>query len=281
MTLRDIRVLFRQELSNDYTHSEIDNLLKITMDKECGKVFNSYELNTDIEIDKVDFQKIQKTLSLLKTKMPYQYIFGEADFYGLSFIVNEHTLIPRPETEELVELSIGKIKEKFGKRKFSVLDIGTGSGVISIIIKKHFPDADIIAVDISQQALAVARENALRHNTEIEFCEVDVLSENLNDNFDVVISNPPYIGLKEEKELSEIVRRYEPRHALFPLSEDDLIFYKRIALLAHNCLNDNGAILLEINQKWGKETCALFDGFAKSILIKDLSGNDRFVVVEK
>ncbi len=161
-----------------------------------------------------------------------------------------------------------------------MLDIGTGSGIIPVTIKCRFPEAEVSAVDISQEALDVARHNAETHQTKIRFIQSDFLEETTNEVWDVIISNPPYIGKEEENEISDGVKKFEPLTALFSPVDDPLIFYRKIAETATRHLSDNGMIFLEINQKFGKETLDLFRQFRFSELIRDLSGNDRFVVVK-
>lgn len=306
MKLSEFKHYFKNELSELYSGSESEELFYIFARKILNK--DRFEIRR-IENDDLDINEqsaFYNQLLQLKLGRPYQQILGEAEFYGMTFFVNEHVLIPRPETEELVELAIAKIKEQSEKSKnltqqcneisashncrpepiergqpLRLLDIGTGSGVIPVVLKKHFPDAEVSAIDFSEKALEVARKNAASHQTEIRFLHLNYLETELTENFDVIISNPPYIGIDEEAEIADAVKEYEPKLALFSPTADPLIFYRKIAEDAGQRLNENGMIFLEINQKLGKETLALFENFSESELIKDLSGNDRFVLVRK
>ncbi|MDR2205898.1 MAG: peptide chain release factor N(5)-glutamine methyltransferase [Flavobacteriaceae bacterium] len=274
--------------------------------------------------------QISNLISELKIGKPYQQILGETEFYGMRFFVDENVLIPRPETEELVEFAINELrdssyelrglscevrdskiqrfdfaqgdkslkqeanistchsersrrisvtgkKQEAKSQKPTILDIGTGSGIIAIVLKKYFPDFEVSAMDISENALKIARKNAELHNVEINFFCQDFLNSELNEKYDVIISNPPYIGIDETSEISDSVKDFEPNIALFSPTSDPLIFYRKIAKDAENFLNKNGMIFLEINQKAGQKTLELFKNFKEKHLLKDLSGNDRFI----
>lgn len=227
----------------------------------------------------VEFEKVTEEL---KKGKPYQQILGYTEFFGNRFFVDENVLIPRPETEELLELAISKIKNLKSKiQNLKLLDVGTGSGIIPITLKKHFPDAEISAMDISEKALEIAQKNADFHQTEIKFLQADYLNTNLTEKYDVIISNPPYIGIDENTEIEDSVKGFEPNIALFSPTSDALIFYRKITKDCENHLNENGLFFLEINQKLGNETLKLFKNFSESELVKDLSGNDRFVMGRK
>ncbi|MGZ4034490.1 MAG: peptide chain release factor N(5)-glutamine methyltransferase, partial [Bacteroidia bacterium] len=241
----------------------------------------------------------------LKKHKPIQYILGQADFYKLKFKVNEHVLIPRPETEELVDLII-KDYQSSGRNNndLSILDIGTGSGCIPIALKKNIPEAKISALDISEEALALAKENAEINGTEINFLKFDILStlnlpagqsglELLTSNsehpisdiqsptpvFDIIVSNPPYIRISEKENMSQNVLNYEPHLALFVNDPNPLLFYKTIAGFALKYLKPNGKIYFEINQALGLESKYMLEnkGFKNVELIKDLSNNYRIL----
>ncbi|WP_374445093.1 peptide chain release factor N(5)-glutamine methyltransferase [Epilithonimonas sp.] len=299
MKLSEIKIAFQNELSDLYSKSEIEELFAIFCEHflELNKV--ELRFNLDKDLSEVESQKLSETISELKTGKPFQQILGETEFFGMKFFINEHVLIPRPETEELLELAINKIKEqgqkevidstqtdssrtlKHSDTQLKILDIGTGSGIIPIVLKKHFPDADISAIDISEDALKIASENAKLHNTEINFIQKDYLNEDLDKIYDVIISNPPYIGIDENPEIEDSVKGFEPNIALFSPTSDALIFYKKIAGGAENHLSEKGMIFLEINQKLGNETLELFHNFSESALSKDISGNDRMIFVKK
>ena len=251
--------------------------------KEESRILYRYFLE-DFKERKVEnlASEFEKVTEELKKGKPYQQILGYTEFYGNRFFVDENVLIPRPETEELLELAISKIKNLKSKiQNLKLLDVGTGSGIIPITLKKYFPDAEISAMDISEKALEIAQKNAYFHQTEIKFLKANYLNTDLTEKYDVIISNPPYIGIDENTEIEDSVKGFEPNIALFSPTSDALIFYRKIAKDCENHLNENGLFFLEINQKLGKETLKLFKNFSESELVKDLSGNDRFVMGRK
>ena len=282
MKLSEIKTIFQTELSEIYSKSEIEELFSIFC--EHFLELNKIELrqNLDKELSENDSNKFLETISELKTRKPFQQILGETEFYGMKFFVNEHVLIPRPETEELLELAIQKIQDsRFKVQGLKILDIGTGSGIIPIVLKKHFPEAEVTSIDISKDALEIAKKNANFHNLEINFVNKDYLNESLDDIYDVIISNPPYIGIEENVDIEDSVKGFEPNLALFSPTSDALIFYRKIAEDCKNHLSKNGMVFLEINQKLGKETLELFLNFSESVLLKDISGNDRMIFARK
>lgn len=279
MTISEFKKYFKTELSDLYTESEIDFLYSIFADKILG--LNQIQLRImsgDKLVDEHENQ-LHKVVSELKTGKPYQHILGETEFYGMTFFVDENVLIPRPETEELLEIAIDKIQNSdFDARGLKILDIGTGSGVIPLVLKKHFPNAEVSSIDFSEKALEVAERNAEFHQLDIKFIHEDYLNIDLNKNYDIIISNPPYIGIEEEVEIEDSVKGFEPTMALFSPTSDALIFYKKIAEDCKKHLNKNGLLFLEINQKLGQETLELYQNiFSNAELIKDLSENDRFI----
>jgi release factor glutamine methyltransferase len=205
---------------------------------------------------------------------PVQYILGYAEFYGFIFKVSPAVLIPRPETEELVELVIYEITNT----KSQILDIGTGSGCIAITLKKSIPDAEVTSVDISDDALHIAQENATANRVSVSFIKMDILKNIPERKFDIIVSNPPYIGYDEKEKMNDNVLIYEPHLALF--SDDPLLFYKRIAEIAPQILNPNGRIYLEVSEFRAKEVVEIFTkSGGKANIKKDMSGKDRMVAV--
>ncbi len=284
MTISEFKAYFKKELSLLYTDSENGFLSSIFVEKIVGfnpfyqRRFSGQEILLD------DQQKLLAAVSALKTGRPYQQILGETEFYGMTFFVNEHVLIPRPETEELLEFAIKKIRhyELSGMENLKILDIGTGSGIIPLVLKKHFPQAQVSSIDFSEKALDTAKRNAEFHGLDIHLIHADYLNFTPSEVFDIIISNPPYIGIDEEYEIEHSVKGFEPMMALFSPTSDALIFYRKIAEDAREYLRHNGLLFLEINQKLGPETQALYiNHFSKAQLIKDLSGNDRFVFGRK
>jgi release factor glutamine methyltransferase len=216
----------------------------------------------------------------LKKEKPIQYILGETEFYGLPFLVNENTLIPRPETEELVEWILESTKYEEQNTKLNVLDIGTGSGCIAISLAKNLPSAQVSAIDVSEKALATAHKNAKINKVDVNFILKNILeTESLDEKYDVIVSNPPYVRNLEKEEIKPNVLEYEPHLALFVEDNDALLFYRKIAALAKKNLSENGKLYFEINQYLGKETVRLLEGmdFKNVILKKDVYGNDRMI----
>lgn len=288
MKLSEIKILFQSELYELYSKSEIEELFSIFCESflELNKIKLRHNLTKDLS--EIDSKKFLEAISELEIGKPFQQILGETEFYGMKFFVNEHVLIPRPETEELLELAINKIQEKSKKNQgLKILDIGTGSGIIPIILKKNFPEAKVTSIDISKDALEIAKKNAEFHKVEINFINKDYLNDVFdsaqtdNEVFDVIISNPPYIGIEENLEIEDSVKGFEPNIALFSPTFDALIFYRKIAKDSENHLSENGMVFLEINQKLGKETLELFQNFSESVLLKDISGNDRMIYAVK
>ena len=282
MTILEFKRYFKSELSELYTEAESAQLYSVFLYEKTG--FDRFQQRrfAHQELLISDEEELQEITSELKTGKPYQQILGHTELYGKKFFVDENVLIPRPETEELVELAkieIQNLKSKIQNLK--LLDIGTGSGIIPITLKKHFKNAEISAMDISEKALEIAKKNADFHKTEINFIQKDYLNTELEENYDIIISNPPYIGIEENIEIEDSVKGFEPNISLLSLTSDALIFYKKIAKDGEKYLNENGMIFLEINQKLGKETLELFSNYSESRLIKDLSGNDRFVLAKK
>jgi release factor glutamine methyltransferase len=283
MTIADFKNKFKTELSELYTDSETDFLYSVFIEKILDLNQIQQRMMFAQKLSDVNENQLQNIISELKTRKPYQHILGETEFYGMSFFVNENVLIPRPETEELLEIAINKIQNsKFNLQGIKILDIGTGSGVIPLVLKKHFPNAEISSIDFSEKALEIAKKNADFHQLEINFLHADYLNFNLNENYDVIISNPPYIGIEEEIEIEDSVKGFEPTMALFSPTADALIFYRKIAEDSEKYLNKNGLLFLEINQKLGQETLELYQNILSNAeLIKDLSENDRFIFAVK
>ncbi|MFM6953996.1 MAG: peptide chain release factor N(5)-glutamine methyltransferase [Sphingobacteriaceae bacterium] len=278
MTFSDLERYFSAELSAIYASEEAKMLCFLTVQHRLSWTKASYLLHKQEEIFEADKVYFLEVLSQLKSSKPIQYLLGETEFYGRRFRVSSAVLIPRPETEELVKW----ILESVSIANPTILDIGTGSGCIPISLKKELPDAELTALDISADALALARQNADLHETEITFIEKDVLqmhASQLASSFDVVVSNPPYIAEEEKDLMKANVLAHEPYLALFVTNQDPLIFYERIATLAQEILKPGGFLFFEINERFGSEVCQLLSekGFKRLELRCDMSGKDRMV----
>lgn len=285
MTIAELKKNFSAHLSEVYTESENAFIFQMFAEHILGLNTIQQRQSADEEISSGNEEKFNQIISELKTGKPYLQILGETEFYGMTFFVDENVLIPRPETEELLEIAIREIKKvqalKTPNETLKILDIGTGSGVIPLVLKKYFPNADVSSIDFSEKALKTAQRNAEYHQLEVKFIHADYLTFELTDHYDVIISNPPYIGMEEEIEIADSVKEFEPKMALFSPTSDALIFYRKIAEDSRKHLHDNGLLFLEINQKLGPETLELYHDFSDSQLLKDLSENDRFIFGKK
>ena len=283
-------------LLKQYKHHFFDSLQGIQEEQEIESFFfilTEYlhnlkrvdlALNPNFELTEAEVEKWNFILAELQQEKPIQYITGEAWFYGLQFEVNESTLIPRPETEELVEWIVESQKSKVQSQKLEILDIGTGTGCIPISLKSNLPQANVSAIDVSEKALEVAKRNAASNKVEINFIQTNILEvADLNQNFDIIVSNPPYVRNLEKQEIKKNVLDYEPHLALFVEDTDALLFYRKIAQLAQKNLSPNGLLFFEINQYLGKETVELLEnlGFKNIELRKDFVGNERMIKCEK
>ncbi len=278
MKVKEITGLFSEELKEIYADREIKNLAFFVLEEVLGYSRAEVIINHEKEIDKEKLTSIINALGKLKQEIPIQYIFGKAEFYGLPFIVNNDVLIPRPETEELVEWIIKDNINSAAK----ILDIGTGSGCIAIALKKNIPGSSVFAVDISEDALNVARENALINNVQINFSIVDILNYQSSLVFpevDIIISNPPYIRSSEKVLMKNIVVQNEPQIALFVQDDDPLVFYKSITSFAMTHLIPDGNIYFEINENLSSELVNMIEseGDFKTILREDLNGKKRMI----
>ncbi|MCI0919778.1 peptide chain release factor N(5)-glutamine methyltransferase [Sphingobacterium rhinopitheci] len=270
---------FQHELADLYPKGEIHQLFLIIFEHITAKKNINYALMAQNNVGDNDIIKIQTILDELKSNKPVQHIIAEAYFYGNVFEVSEHTLIPRPETEELVDLII---KDNKGKRDLHIIDIGTGSGCIPISLALNLP-GQYTAVEISPDTMKVAKRNDLKHQTKVQFIEADILEWDLifpaEAQFDIIVSNPPYITPKEKSEMSPNVLQFEPHLALFVEDDAPLLFYDYIADFALAHLAKNGTLYFEINQYLGKETVDLLHkkGFGKVEIIQDINGADRII----
>ncbi|WP_299010258.1 peptide chain release factor N(5)-glutamine methyltransferase [uncultured Tenacibaculum sp.] len=278
MQLKDFRLQFTKELKSIFPKTEIDTFFFLLIEEYLGLQRIDFTLQPTLEIPSKKCDLLDTALARLQKEEPIQYILGKTEFYGYPFKINENTLIPRPETEELVEWILNEVKDN--KQQLSILDIGTGTGCIPISLKKNIPSANVSAIDVSEEALKVAKENASLNKAEITFILQDILqTENLSRQYDVIVSNPPYVRELEKVEIKNNVLENEPHLALFVDDDNPLIFYKKIADLAIKSLTKNGLLFFEINQYLGPETIEMLKrkGFTKVELRKDLFGNNRMI----
>lgn len=277
MTVNDYKKRFLNQLPAFYDETERLNLFYITMEFVLDFTKTDAVLNGNNSVIIENQQKIEDVIKRLQDNEPIQYITQQANFFGYDFKVSPATLIPRSETEELVDWVLTEMKKQ-PQKNWRVLDIGTGTGCIPITIKKEFPLAIVSAIDISVDALQIAQENAVNLQADLTFIQQDILQTEGLDNYDIIISNPPYVRNLEKAEINENVLQHEPHLALFVDDNDPLIFYRKITQLAHKSLNENGMLFFEINQYLGNEMQQLVSEYFKSIELKrDFIQNDRMM----
>ena len=284
MNIDEFRIYFSEQLVGMYEPEEIENLCFLTLEHILKMNRVEVSLSRKMDISTSALSQLNEVTSRLSLSEPIQYIIGTTEFYGMEFQVNPATLIPRPETEELVDWIITDKAESFVKsgaqEKLKVLDIGTGSGCIAISLAKNLSSAHVEAIDISQEALATAYQNAKMNEADVTFYNQDVLAvEELEHKYDVIVSNPPYVRMLEKKEMRGNVLSNEPDSALFVSDDDPLIFYRKIGELAFESLAANGFLYFEINEYLGKEMIDLLMGigFENVELREDMFGKDRMI----
>jgi len=277
MILKNFRKAFSKQLSVLYPKTEIDTFFFILVEEYLDLQRIDTVLKPEFLITTNKLALLNTALKRLQNEEPIQYILGKTEFYGLPLKVDKNTLIPRPETEELVELILKEVNKS---KPLQILDIGTGTGCIAISLAKNLPLANISAIEISDKALAIAKQNALLNNVAINFLQRDILkAEKLPQNFDIIVSNPPYVRELEKETIKNNVLQNEPYLALFVEDNNPLIFYDKIGNLAKQSLSKNGILYFEINEYLGKEMIDLLDfkGFRQVQLKKDLFGKDRIL----
>lgn len=280
MRLAEAKAFILNQCNPFYDEAQLTAISWRIFEHLCNKSKLEIVLDKSIEFDTFLLEDI---VTKLKQNKPIQYILGYEWFGGLQLKVNENVLIPRPETEELTRLLIKKVNDT-KQRGIKIIDIGTGSGCIPVLLKKECPAAEISAMDISAKALEVAQENATIHHTPVYFVQANILDEalNLHEQFDFIISNPPYILQEEKKEMNTRVFEHEPQIALFVTQNDPLEFYKAIISFSKNHLKQHGSIYMEINQLYGADIQSLFERHNYHCeILQDMYGNDRFAIAEK
>jgi release factor glutamine methyltransferase len=269
-----------------YENREAATIAGMVMEFVTGKSKMDRWLQKNELLPIEDLKRLEKYSNELLTGKPVQYVLGQAWFAGLCLTVNEHTLIPRPETEELVNLCASwAATNKIQDAPLQILEVGTGSGCIAIALQQKMPAAIITAIDISAEAIEVATINAAKYNAPIQFKTFDFLNEaNWPElgSFDIIISNPPYIADIEKESMAKHVLDFEPHTALFVTNNNPLIFYSALANFGNKYLNKNGALFVEINQALGLQTKDVFvQANYNTLLKKDLFDNDRMIVATK
>ena len=278
MKIKEYRTQFIQELAPIYDVGEAENFFYLILEEKHKLKRIDLALQPDLVFSDDEIVVWNLILKQLKQEIPVQYLLGKTSFYGLEFEVNANVLIPRSETEELVDWILKSQKSKVESQKIRILDIGTGSGCIAIALTKNLPNATVFAIDVSENALATAKINAENNSVNVTFINQNILeTEDLQQQFDIIVSNPPYVRHLEKEEIKKNVLDNEPHLALFVADNDALVFYKKIAELAQKNLSENGQLYFEINQYLGKETIDLLQkmNFATTELRKDIYGNDR------
>lgn len=271
----------KNELGSLYPKREKEQIIALVFNTLMQLPPSELHTKPDLKVPPAIVAKIEVIISGLKKHKPIQYILGTTEFYDLPFKLNNNVLIPRPETEELVDLIL---KERAHKSNLRILDIGTGSGIIAIALSKNLKNAHITAIDIDKKAIELAEENAKIHKVNIHFICCDFLEFDdcsVDNDYDILVSNPPYVRQSEKTMMQQNVLKYEPHHALFVEDSNPLIFYKRIIQIAQKYLKLGGYIYTEINEFLGEELAQLFaeSGFENIQIKKDLSGKDRFAIV--
>ena len=288
MTNQQIYRQYLRELEQIYSSNEAMTITDWVFEKIAGVKKSDLIKNPEQSIETEKITQLNTCLSELLQHKPIQYVLGEAWFFKMKLTINNQVLIPRPETEELVQLVLDDYNNKKDTPEFSkilsILDIGTGSGCIATALKINLTNSIVHAVDISEGALKVAKENALQHKADINFIEIDFLNETTWEKLpkvDMIISNPPYIPIQEKKILDKNVTEYEPHQALFVLDSSPFIFYEKIAAFGKSHLLPNGKIFVEVHEDFAKQTASIFELDYQVIIKKDIFGKNRMLLINR
>jgi len=283
--LSNLYKFYQTELSSVYDEIELYAIFELICEHYLGYSKTNTKLKFNENLNQSEVLKIYDTAIALKKGAPIQYILGEADFYNLKFNVNSSTLIPRPETEELVDIIIKDHVNLSLQQNIHILDIGTGSGCISITLKKNLPHSNATGIDISEKALEVAQSNAIKNNVMVNFLNLDILSNNQQlYTYNIIVSNPPYVLNSEAKQMDTRVLEYEPHVALFVEDNDPIIFYKRIMDLCNEHLEEKGFLYFELNPIYALHVLKYANAskiFNFTEVINDMSGKQRFLKAQK
>ena len=281
--LREIKRQYLKELETVYDKQEANSLLNILIKHFFGLSRVDQAVQTDFRLSESEILKLHFAVKDLKNEKPVQYITGETEFQGLKLKVTPDVLIPRPETEELIDLIV---KENTSRKINSILDIGTGSGCIALSLKKYFPESEVTGIDISENSLKIANENSELNGLQVNFVKADILDSNVKnkfEKFDLIVSNPPYVTEDDKILMKKNVLEFEPHLALFVENNEPLVFYEKIADFSVEKLNPDGQLWFEVNEKYGYEVSGLLKhkGFKNVTVIKDFMGKERFVFCKK
>lgn len=284
MTLNELKQFFVSSLISVYSKEEVESFFFMLSESWLELSRLDVTLNANSEIFPKQKVRFQEAISRLLVHEPIQYIIGYTEFYGLQIGVSPHTLIPRPETEELVDWILKEQQSHTNQSPKRILDIGTGSGCIAIALAKHLQGAEIAGLDISEEALNIAKQNAVINHVEVFFFRQDILKQSkLQETYDIIVSNPPYVRNLEKELMKANVLKYEPLTALFVPDEDPLVFYRIIGKMAMEHLAIGGHLFLEINEYLGKGMVELLKhlGFSNINMVKDFRTKDRFIKCTK
>jgi release factor glutamine methyltransferase len=285
MTIAQAYFDFVEKLKMIYQEREAENISNWVFENVTHLKRWERRENKNLKLKENDLAKIESYLKELLLHMPVQYVLNQAWFYKMQFFVNENVLIPRPETEELVQWIVSDFKKEKNSKPTNIIDIGTGSGCIPVALKKELPGSNITAIDISEKALSVAKKNAANLKAIIHFLQIDFLNESSwkpLHAYDTIVSNPPYIPINEKEMLSKNVTDFEPGIALFVENNDPYIFYKKISKFGKKHLNERGKIYVEVHEQYAIDVKTIFekDGYSAEIK-KDIYGKERMVKAEK
>jgi release factor glutamine methyltransferase len=280
-TISQIRRSLIHHLSGSFPANEASSITRIILE-HVGFTENSVLKNPSAEVTFKIASKITKIVNELKKNRPIQYILGQTWFMDLVFKVNEHVLIPRPETEDMVL----KILQDTRSKAPNIIDIGSGSGCIAIALAHNIPGSIVTAMDVDDRAIQLAKKNALIHNVAINFMHENIFDTGKGSgevNYDIIVSNPPYVTQTDKLSMSPNVTEYEPAIALFVDDDDPLVFYREIIRFSENNLSEKGTVWVEINERFGAETSQLFTdaGYGEVLLLKDIHGKDRFIKAKR
>lgn len=280
--LADIKRKMVSRITGLYPHSEAENMVNMLILHYFGFSRAMQQIQIDKRLSEPEMLVMHKAVNRLLTSEPIQHILGSAEFYGLELKVSPEVLIPRPETEELVDI----IVKNHRSDEIEILDVGTGSGCIALALKNALSQSRLTAIDISEKALALARENARSLHLTVDFRQCNILDTEsclsvLEKKFHIIVSNPPYVLQNEKEQMADNVLKYEPHLALFAEEEDPLLFYRKIMHFAEKSLISGGKLYFEINEKYAEQTASLFDKrtFEPPEILTDFHGKKRFLVI--